>query len=125
MCEMVIKSSTEESQLSLAENMSVEEMPPDYFVSHWWGVCHSPTMLSVCLSLAVCVALLLWSATCLSPCLSRCCLFVCSGESTLQFLGCIFQHSKDRMLCCEKTIDGYDNKDYLGEDRSPRYWICA
>jgi hypothetical protein len=53
MCERVIKSSTEESQLSLAENMSVEEMPPDYFVSHWWGVCHSPTMLSVCLSLAV------------------------------------------------------------------------
>ena len=53
MCERVIKSSTEESQLSLAENMSVEEMPPDYFVSHWWGVCHSPTMLSVCLPLAV------------------------------------------------------------------------
>ena len=40
MAEMVIKSSTQESQLSLVEMMSVEEMPPDYFVSHWWGVCH-------------------------------------------------------------------------------------
>ena len=29
------------------------------------------------------------------------------------------------MLCCKKTIDGYDNKDYLGENRSARYWICA
>ena len=40
MAEMVIKSSTQESQLSLVEMMSVEEMPPDYFVSHWWGVYH-------------------------------------------------------------------------------------
>jgi hypothetical protein len=34
MAEMVIKSSTEESQLSMVEMMSVEEMVPDYFISH-------------------------------------------------------------------------------------------
>ena len=34
MSEMVIKSSTEESQLSMVEMMSVEEMVPDYFISH-------------------------------------------------------------------------------------------
>ena len=34
MAEMVIKSSTEESQLSMVDMMSVEEMVPDYFISH-------------------------------------------------------------------------------------------
>ena len=34
MAEMVIKSSTEESQLSMVEMMSIEEMVPDYFISH-------------------------------------------------------------------------------------------
>ena len=34
MCNMVVKPSTEESQLSMVEMMSVEEMVPDYFVSH-------------------------------------------------------------------------------------------
>jgi len=34
MCEMVIRPSTEESQLSMVDMMSVEEMVPDYFISH-------------------------------------------------------------------------------------------
>ena len=33
-CNMVIKPSTEESQLSFVEMISVGEMVPDYFVSH-------------------------------------------------------------------------------------------
>jgi hypothetical protein len=47
----------------------------------------------------------------------------------LQFLGCLHQFSQDKMLCCEKGADVFgtaeDNPDYLGEDRSPRFWICA
>ena len=34
MCDMAIKPSTEESQLSMVEMMSVHEMVPDFFVSH-------------------------------------------------------------------------------------------
>ena len=29
------------------------------------------------------------------------------------------------MLCWEEGLTGDDNKDYLGENRSARYWICA
>ena len=34
MCDMAIKPSTEESQLSMVEMMSVQEMTPDFFISH-------------------------------------------------------------------------------------------
>ena len=34
MCDLVIRPSTEESQLSMVEMMSVQEMVPDFFVSH-------------------------------------------------------------------------------------------
>ena len=54
------------------------------------------------------------------------------GESILQFLGCLYQHSEDRMLRSEEemliddyTGKGYTNDAYIGEDRSPQYWVCA
>ena len=83
MAEMVIKSSTQESQLSMVEQMSLEEMPPDYFVSHWWGVYHSAYHDAVCLPVSRC-AMYVWrslavvcdlsltvSLTMLSACVSR------------------------------------------------------
>jgi len=47
------------------------------------------------------------------------------GESILQFLACLYQHCEDRMLRSEENVDEEKNDDYLGEDRSPQYWVCA
>ena len=59
------------------------------------------------------------------------------GESILQFLACLYQHCEDRMLrskedlltklvgCSEASRWYKENDDYLGEDRSPQYWVCA